>query len=104
MYALGVGFAPLVTSSFSEEFGRLLFYIISSLMFMLSQVMIALQVHIVSECLYSSIRIFQGTKYPDRLRSSSFWRGLLLDRLNARGWDYCRHMAASSVKSTAFLL
>ncbi|OAX33805.1 MFS general substrate transporter [Rhizopogon vinicolor AM-OR11-026] len=42
MYALGVGLAPLVTSSFSEEFGRLLFYIISSLMFMLTEVMIAL--------------------------------------------------------------
>ncbi|OJA21192.1 hypothetical protein AZE42_01354 [Rhizopogon vesiculosus] len=42
MYALGIGLAPLVTSSFSEEFGRLLFYIISTFMFMLTEVMIAL--------------------------------------------------------------
>jgi predicted MFS family arabinose efflux permease len=42
MYALGVGLAPLVTSSFSEEFGRFLFYIISALMFTLTHVMIAL--------------------------------------------------------------
>jgi len=44
-FALGVGLTPLVTSSFSEEFGRLLFYIISSLMFMLTELMIALYVH-----------------------------------------------------------
>jgi predicted MFS family arabinose efflux permease len=42
MYALGVGLAPLVTSSFSEEFGRFPFYIISALMFTLTHVMIAL--------------------------------------------------------------
>ncbi|OAX31940.1 MFS general substrate transporter [Rhizopogon vinicolor AM-OR11-026] len=42
MYALGIGLAPLVTSSFSEEFGRSPFYIVSSLMFMLTEVMIAL--------------------------------------------------------------
>ncbi|OAX41055.1 MFS general substrate transporter [Rhizopogon vinicolor AM-OR11-026] len=42
MYALGVGLAPLVTSSLSEEFGRLRFYIGSSFLFMLTEVMIAL--------------------------------------------------------------
>jgi hypothetical protein len=42
MFALGIGLAPLVTSSFSEEFGRSPFYIVSSLMFMLTEVMIAL--------------------------------------------------------------
>jgi len=42
MYALGIGLAPLVTSSFSEEFGRSPFYIVSSLMFMLTEVMVAL--------------------------------------------------------------
>jgi hypothetical protein len=42
MYALGIGLAPLVTTSFSEEFGRFLFYIISSFMFMLTEMMIAL--------------------------------------------------------------
>lgn len=47
MFALGVGLAPLVTSSFSEEFGRLLFYIISSVMFMLTEVMIALCVNVI---------------------------------------------------------
>ncbi|OJA21197.1 hypothetical protein AZE42_01355 [Rhizopogon vesiculosus] len=41
MYALGVGLAPLVTSSLSEEFGRLRFYIGSSFLFMLTEVMIA---------------------------------------------------------------
>jgi hypothetical protein len=42
MYALGIGLAPLVTSSFSEEFGRFLFYVISAFMFMLTEMMIAL--------------------------------------------------------------
>jgi MFS family permease len=42
VYTLGFAFAPLVTSSFSEEFGRFPFYIVSSFMFVLSEVMIAL--------------------------------------------------------------
>ena len=42
MYATGVGLAPLVTSSFSEEFGRFLFYIISTFMFMMMEVIVAL--------------------------------------------------------------
>ncbi|KAG1738858.1 major facilitator superfamily domain-containing protein [Suillus paluster] len=41
-YALGFAVAPLVTSSFSEEFGRFRFYIVSSFMFMLTEVMVAL--------------------------------------------------------------
>lgn len=42
VYAFGIGVTPLVTSSFSEEFGRTPFYIVSSLVFMLTEVMIAL--------------------------------------------------------------
>ncbi|KAG0703948.1 MFS general substrate transporter [Suillus ampliporus] len=41
-YALGFAVAPLVTSSFSEEFGRFRFYIVSSFMFMLTELMVAL--------------------------------------------------------------
>ncbi|KAG1776576.1 major facilitator superfamily domain-containing protein, partial [Suillus placidus] len=42
VYTLGFAFMPLVTSSFSEEFGRFPFYIVSSFMFVLTEVIIAL--------------------------------------------------------------
>ncbi|KAN0085682.1 Major facilitator superfamily domain containing protein [Tylopilus felleus] len=42
LYALGFGFVPLVTSSFSEEVGRRPLYIFSSVMWTLAQVMVAL--------------------------------------------------------------
>ncbi|KAG2144597.1 major facilitator superfamily domain-containing protein [Suillus clintonianus] len=42
VYPLGFALAPLVTSSFSEEFGRFPFYIVSSFLFLLTEVMIAL--------------------------------------------------------------
>lgn len=42
VYPLGFAFTPLVTSSFSEEFGRFHFYIVSSFMFVLTEVIIAL--------------------------------------------------------------
>jgi predicted MFS family arabinose efflux permease len=42
MWSLGFGTVPLITSSFTEEFGRLNIYIVSSFGFMLSEMMIAL--------------------------------------------------------------
>jgi predicted MFS family arabinose efflux permease len=42
VYPLGFAFTPLVTSSLSEEFGRFHFYIVSSFMFVLTEVIIAL--------------------------------------------------------------
>jgi MFS family permease len=42
VYPLGFSLVPLLTSSLSEEFGRFRLYIISSLLFMLTHVMIAL--------------------------------------------------------------
>ncbi|KIJ65186.1 hypothetical protein HYDPIDRAFT_175204 [Hydnomerulius pinastri MD-312] len=42
VYALGFSLVPLLTSSLSEEFGRFRLYIISTLMFMLTQIMVAL--------------------------------------------------------------
>ncbi|KAF9237707.1 major facilitator superfamily domain-containing protein [Melanogaster broomeanus] len=42
IYAVGFGVVPLVTSSFSEEVGRRPVYIFSSVMFTLTQVMLAL--------------------------------------------------------------
>ncbi|KAG8216337.1 major facilitator superfamily domain-containing protein [Butyriboletus roseoflavus] len=42
LYAIGFGVVPLVTSSFSEEVGRRPVYIFSSIMFILTQVMVAL--------------------------------------------------------------
>ncbi|KAG1834348.1 major facilitator superfamily domain-containing protein [Suillus subluteus] len=42
VFTIGFALAPLVTSSFSEEFGRFPFYIVSSFMFVLSEVMMAL--------------------------------------------------------------
>ncbi|KAH7908595.1 major facilitator superfamily domain-containing protein [Hygrophoropsis aurantiaca] len=42
LYTLGFGVVPLVTSSFSEEFGRHRLYIVCSLVFTLSEIAIAL--------------------------------------------------------------
>lgn len=42
LYAVGFGVTPLITSSFSEEVGRRPAYIVSSIMFTLTQVMVAL--------------------------------------------------------------
>lgn len=41
MYCLGFGLVPLVTASFSEEFGRQPLYIVSATGFILMYVMIA---------------------------------------------------------------
>ncbi|OAX41036.1 MFS general substrate transporter [Rhizopogon vinicolor AM-OR11-026] len=46
MWSLGFGFVPLITSSFTEEFGRLHIYIVSSFGFMLTEMMIALSPNI----------------------------------------------------------
>ena len=44
MYALGFGVVPLVTASFSEEFGRQALYFWSGVGFLLMYIMIALWV------------------------------------------------------------
>lgn len=44
VFVLGFGVVPLVTASFSEEFGRLPLYIVSGLGFFLMFLMIALYV------------------------------------------------------------
>ncbi|KAL0567583.1 hypothetical protein V5O48_014412, partial [Marasmius crinis-equi] len=41
LYALGFGFVPLVSASFSEEFGRRPLYVVSALGFMMMYVMVA---------------------------------------------------------------
>ncbi|KAJ8591030.1 MFS general substrate transporter [Rhizopogon salebrosus TDB-379] len=46
MWSIGFGTVPLITSSFTEEFGRLNIYIVSSFGFMLSEIMIALSPNI----------------------------------------------------------
>ncbi|KAH7924304.1 MFS general substrate transporter [Leucogyrophana mollusca] len=46
LYALGFSIVPLVTSSFSEEVGRMPLYIVSSSVFMLTEVMVALSPNI----------------------------------------------------------
>ncbi|KAG2144581.1 major facilitator superfamily domain-containing protein [Suillus clintonianus] len=46
MWAIGFGTVPLITSSFTEEFGRLNIYIVSSFAFMLTEMMIALSPNI----------------------------------------------------------
>ena len=42
MYTLGFAITPLVTASFSEEFGRQPLYIVSSIIFALMHLMVAL--------------------------------------------------------------
>ncbi|KAJ8591033.1 MFS general substrate transporter [Rhizopogon salebrosus TDB-379] len=42
IWSVGFGLVPLITSSFTEEFGRLNIYIVSSFGFMLSEIMIAI--------------------------------------------------------------
>ena len=44
VYPIGFGFVPLFTSSLSEEFGRFPLYIVTTFLFMLTHVMMALQV------------------------------------------------------------
>lgn len=44
VYPLGFGLVPLFTSALSEEFGRFRLYIVTTFLFMLTHVMIALQV------------------------------------------------------------
>ncbi|KAG1743115.1 MFS general substrate transporter [Suillus lakei] len=46
LWAIGFGTVPLITSSFTEEFGRLNIYIVSSFGFMLTEMMIALSPNI----------------------------------------------------------
>ncbi|KAG0698233.1 MFS general substrate transporter [Suillus ampliporus] len=46
MWSIGFGTVPLITSSFTEEFGRLNIYIVSSFGFMLTEMMIALSPNI----------------------------------------------------------
>jgi predicted MFS family arabinose efflux permease len=42
LYCLGFGVVPLVTASFSEEFGRQPLYVVSSIIFALMHLMVAL--------------------------------------------------------------
>jgi predicted MFS family arabinose efflux permease len=42
IWSVGFGLVPLITSPFTEEFGRLNIYIVSSFGFMLSEMMIAM--------------------------------------------------------------
>jgi len=42
VYALGFGLVPLVTASFSEEFGRLPLYVVSGIGFFFMNLVIAL--------------------------------------------------------------
>ncbi|KAG2743990.1 MFS general substrate transporter [Suillus brevipes Sb2] len=46
LWSIGFGTVPLITSSFTEEFGRLNIYIVSSFGFMLTEMMIALSPNI----------------------------------------------------------
>lgn len=67
-FTLGFGVIPLVTASFSEEFGRLPLYIVSGIGFFLMFLMIALYVELHSS--YSMIiqltfTFYQGEKHSD---------------------------------------
>ncbi|KAF8884049.1 MFS polyamine transporter [Gymnopilus junonius] len=57
VYALGFGIVPLVTASFSEEFGRQPLYIVSGIVFLLMYMMIALSKNIQTVIL---ARLIQG--------------------------------------------
>ena len=49
LYAVGFGITPLITSSFSEEFGRRPLYLCSGVIYVLMHLMIALSVRCASE-------------------------------------------------------
>ncbi|KAF8966273.1 MFS polyamine transporter [Flammula alnicola] len=57
VYALGFGLVPLVTASFSEEFGRLPLYIVSGIGFLLMYMMVALAPNIQTVII---ARVIQG--------------------------------------------
>ena len=80
VYALGFGLIPLVTASFSEEFGRQPLYIGSGLGFLLMSPMIALYVELRLIILVVSLLILtvppKVEKYPNGYCSTFHPRGV----------------------------
>ena len=85
VFTLGFGVVPLVTSSFSEEFGRLPLYIVSGIGFFLMFPMIALYVQTALLRVMANILItfYQGKKYPNSYCGTLFTR-----RVWVYGCDY----------------
>jgi MFS family permease len=79
VYALGFGVVPLVTASFSEEFGRQPLYIASGIGFLFMYLMVALYVFLVRIESY-------GANIPSdqKIFKLSSWRGFCRVRLGRR--------------------
>ena len=106
VYALGFGVVPLITASFSEEFGRQPLYIGSAVGFLLMYMMVALFVPVripFSRPHLSNVGPReQVEKHPDRHYSTFPTRFIWVDgRYN--GWgNYCRPMGTQRVSSSCF--
>ena len=88
LFTFGFGVVPLVTSSFSEEFGRLPLYIVSGIGFFFMFPMIALYVklrYIPWLIAISPFTFYQSKKYPDGYCGTLFSR-----RVWVYGCDYGR--------------
>ena len=84
VFTLGFGVVPLVTSSFSEEFGRLPLYIVSGIGFFLMFPMIALYVKLRYSIIWScklTLRFLSGHITSRQLLWLAFYKALLALRL-----------------------
>jgi len=79
VFTLGFGVVPLVTASFSEEFGRLPLYIVSGLGFLLMSPMIALYVglHLIM-VMRLTLNLHKVKKHPDGYCGTLFTRRVWL--------------------------
>lgn len=91
VFTLGFGVVPLVTSSFSEEFGRLPLYIVSGIGFFLMFPMIALYVNLRYSSMVMQLifTFYQSKKYPDSYCGTLFTRRVWVYGCDY-GWRYHR--------------
>lgn len=89
MFSLGFGVLPLVSASFSEEFGRQPLYIGSAIGYASMHLMVALSV--ATTLLWKSVLTYavKVPEYPDGDCGAVSWRSIWLDWIY-NGWrNYC---------------
>jgi MFS family permease len=108
MYALGFGIVPLVTASFSEEFGRQPLYFFSGIGFLLMYIMVGLSVafpplHIITFLLTLVGDRLQSTKHTNRYCRSVPAGCFRFDSSNYGWWYYRRYMGTCGVSVSCSL-
>lgn len=101
VFALGFGLIPLVTASFSEEFGRQPLYIGSGLGFLLMYPMIALYVELHANYGHAThLEVLQEQKISKRLLRPVFYKER--SRPLGRLWSVERSLIYGRVRSMLF--